>query len=715
MASFADRFPESECTANLLPLGKLLGLMNGEFPLYSNNLSWLSFNFRVLQEAADESCPLLERLKFLAIYSSNLDEFFRVKVAAIRSLSEDKNYGRLDFDPAELLSKILAEVNRQQDYFGTVFRNDILPNLKKEGIHLLTEDEVAEGHRAFINRYYTEKIEPLLQVSRLTFYTKAVFLENRKNYLVFRGKTEPLKNSLVVEIPSAVLGRFVRLPSAGGEVNICFLDDIIRICFPKKHKKNVDSTGFALKLSRDAELNIEDEFSGSLVKKIQKSLSKRADGAPARFLYDGRMTKTFLNQLRKVWGLRPNDCVAGARYHNFSDFFEFIALVNRPDLLRSPLPKIPAHWLEGSQNYFKVLNQTDVLLHFPYHSYDYFIQFLEQSSRSESVSEIKITLYRVASESRVCKALIRAARNGKKVTAFFEVKARFDEASNLFWAEELKKAGCRVLYSFPGLKVHAKLCLVTRKKNNQIKRYAYLSTGNFNEVTANIYTDFGLMTADKRLTQETEQVFGILSDMRRRYEFKHFLVAPDRMRFDIYRLIDREIIHKLQGKECGIVLKMNGLDDSDMIQKLYEASQQGVPVRIINRGICRLVPGVKGFSDHISITSLVDRFLEHHRLYWFKNAGADDLYLSSADFMNRNLSRRIEVAYPIYEPRYKKRLMDFMNLYLHDNTKARVIDAQHQNKFVQRKKGEKTLNAQTAVWSYYNERFLHPEKYKNGY
>ena len=687
--------------------------MVGDFPLYSNNLSWLSFNFRVLQEAADKQTPLLERLKFLAIYSSNLDEFFRVKVAAIRSLSEDKSSGKLDFDPEELLAKIVEEVHRQQEYFGHIFRNEILPGLRLQGINLLTEEELKLSHKEFIFRIFQEQIEPVLKVSRLTYYSKPVFLENRKNYLVFKGKKEPLKNSLVVEIPTAVMGRFVKLPSEKGETNVCFLDDIIRVCFPKKHKAVIEPSGLAVKLSRDAELNIEDEFSGSLVKKIQKSLSKRSDGAPARFLYDSRMSKVLLNQLRKVWGLKQNDCVPGARYHNFSDFFEFISLVNRPDLLFTPLPKVPVHWLEGKQNYFKVLNETDVLLHFPYHSYEYFIKFLEQSARNESVSEIKITLYRVAGESKVCKALIKAARNGKKVTAFFEVKARFDEASNLFWAEELKKAGCRVLYSFPGLKVHSKLCLVTKRKNNQVKRYAYLSTGNFNENTANVYTDFGLLTSDKRLTSETEHVFGILADMRRRYEFKHFLVAPDRLRFDIYRMIDREIIHKLEGKECGIVLKMNGLDDPDMITKLYDASRHGVPVRIINRGICRLIPGVKGLSENIYITSIVDRFLEHHRLYWFKNAGENDIYLSSADFMNRNLSRRIEVAYPIYELRYKKRLMDFMDLYMNDNTKSRIIDPGHKNEFVKRAKGVPELNAQTAVWAYYQERHQNPEKFRN--
>lgn len=685
----------------------------GNIPLYSNNLSWLSFNYRVLQEAMNPHVPLLERLKFLAIYSSNLDEFFRVKVAAIRSLSEDKSAKKLDFDPDELLLKIIQEVNRQQELFGNSFRNEILPGLNEKGIFLLNEQELKAKHKDFIQNLFNTEIQKHLKFFKLTYYTKAVFLENRKSYLVFKGKKDSEKSTLVVEIPSSITGRFVELPSEKGVQEICFVDDIIRICFPKAHAKDIEPTGYAIKLSRDAELNIEDEFSGSLVNKIQKSLKNRTDGAPARFLYDDRLPQDFLELLKDVWNLKDNDCVPGASYHNFSDFFEFISLVSRPDLQYESLPKVPVHWLEGEKSYFKILNETDVLLHYPYHSYDYFLTFLGKAARNETVTEIKITLYRVASDSKVCETLIQAAKLGKKVTAFFEVKARFDEASNLYWANELKKAGCTVLYSFPGLKVHAKLCLITKRKNGQVKRYAYLSTGNFNENTSNIYTDFGLLTADRALTSEAEHVFSILLDMRKRYDFKHLLVAPDRLRSDVYQLIDREIIHHLQGKESGIFLKMNGLDDPEMIAKLYEASQMGVKVRIINRGICRLIAGKKGLSENIRVTSLVDRFLEHHRLYWFKNAGEDKLYLSSADFMNRNLSRRIEVAYPIYEQRYKKRLMDFMEFYMTDNTKSRIIDEKHKNELVKPKRGESPLNAQTEVWRYYMDRYQYPESYSD--
>jgi polyphosphate kinase len=660
----------------------------------------------VLQEAQDKKVPLLERLRFLAIYSSNLDEFFRVKVAAIRSLNEDDSNTKLDFDPSQLLRDILRIVNIQQNEFGQTYRNVILPELNKEGIYLLRDVDIKEKYLGTATLLFKEKVLPLLKISKIRFYGKATFLENRKIYLLFPTKKLPEKDTLVVEIPSTETGRFVKLGESEGKVDIAFIDDIIRVCFPEEHQVNyLTGEAYSVKLSRDAELNIEDEFSGSLVKKIKRSLKKRADGTPARLLYDEKCPKSLVNIIRNVWELSPNDMVPGARYHNFSDFFDFPKLVNRPDLLYPELPKIPVRWLEGTNSYFKILNNRDVLLHYPYHSYDYFINFLNQAADSESISDIKITLYRVAKESRVCQALIRAAKKGKKVTAFFEVKARFDEASNLFWSEELKKAGCIVLYSFPGLKVHAKLCLITRRKGNQTKRYAYLSTGNFNENTAQVYTDFGLLTSDKKLTTEASQVFEMLEDMRKRFDFHHLLVAPDKMRNRIYELIDKEIINHLSGKPAGIVLKMNGIDDIDMIEKLYYASGFGVPVRIVNRGICRLIPGYPGVSESIHITSIVDRFLEHHRLYWFKNGGDDLYYLSSADFMNRNLSRRIEVGFPILSEELKVRLNDIITMYLNDNTKARVIDSNHLNEYVSTLDSEEVINSQTLIWKYYEERY----------
>ncbi|MGQ3013542.1 MAG: polyphosphate kinase 1 [Flavobacteriales bacterium] len=674
--------------------------MPHKIPLYSTNLSWLSFNHRVLQEARDPKVPVLERLRFLAIFSNNLDEFFRVKVAAIRSLKDDPNRAKLDFDPAVLLRDIIDTVHKQQMEFGDIYRNKIIPELNKNNIFILTEEEIRKQHKDFAYTHYKTEIEPVLSSVKVLYYGKTPFLENRKTYILFPGRKNADRTSVIAEIPFGGAQRFVVFPSEPGIIRVGFTDDLIRIFFPQGNKE-IENKGYAIKLSRDAELNIEDEFSGNLVKKISRSLKNRADGAPARFLYDSAMPASLVKIMKQIWKLGDEDLMAGGKYHNFSDFFDFPDLAGKPELVYAPLPKIPLKELEDSSNYFKVLNKKDVLLHYPYHSFQHFINFLNASADSNSVTEIKITLYRVAGNSEVCKALIRALRKGKKVTAFFEVKARFDEESNIFWAEELRKAGAKVLYSFPGLKVHAKLCLVIRKKGNETKRYAYLSTGNFNEKTANVYTDFGLLTSDKKMTQEAARVFEILEDMRKRFDFSKLLIAPDKLRNEIYKLIDREIIHHLQGKEAGIIIKVNGLDDIEMIEKLYEASQAGVQIQLIIRGICRLVPGKKGFSENIRITSIVDRFLEHHRLYWFRNAGNDKLYLSSADFMNRNLSRRIEVAYPVESPELKSRLMRIATFYLNDNTKTRIIDPQHKNRYVQAK-GALPVNAQTDIWKFYS-------------
>lgn len=672
--------------------------MSEKAPLYSTNLSWLSFNHRVLQEAADPKMPVLERLRFLSIFSSNLDEFFRVKVAALRSLKEDGPINKLDFDPDKLLSDILDTVQKHQNEFGIIYREKIIPELNKNGIFILSKEEIEKKHKEFAAEYFKEKIHPILKVAKLFYYGKAPFLENRRIYLFFPSKKTPSRSSLIVEVPFSGADRFIVFPTENGETHVGFIDDIIRIGLPL-FEKDIDAKAYSIKLNRDAELNIEDEFSGNLVKKIQRSLKNRRDGIPSRFLYDGSMPANLVKLLKSAWNFDNEDMVSGGRYHNFNDFFDFPDIVQRKDLLYPQLPKIPIKELDDSSNYFKVLNKKDVLLHYPYHSFNYFLNFLNAACESNSVTDIKITLYRVAKNSEVCKALIRALRRGKKVTAFFEVKARFDEESNLFWAEELRKEGAKVLYSFPGLKVHAKLCLVTRKKGNETKRYAYLSTGNFNEKTANVYTDFGLLTSEKRLTQEASRVFEILEDMRKRFDFSHLLIAPDKLRNEIYLMIENEIINHLQGKEAEIIIKVNGLDDLDMITRLYRASQLGVKVRLIIRGICRLIPNVKGYSENIEITSIVDRFLEHHRLYWFKNAGDDKLYLSSADFMNRNLSRRIEIAYPIENPELKDRLKTIATYYLNDNTKARIIDQHHKNKMVKNKKAK--LNAQTAIWQYY--------------
>lgn len=673
---------------------------------YSSNMSWLSFNFRVLQEAMNEENPLLERVKFLAIFSSNLEEFFRVKVAAIRSLSESRNVKKLDFEPSELLQKIKNEVSRQQEIFGHTYRNSILPALKREGIEICNFDWLLENHKEFCREIFVEKIKPFLKIQRLSWKDKGVFLENGKIYLVFFQADNPVDTLMLAEIPVRTVGRFLELPGApDGMRRFCFLDDVVRValCHPARGRRY--EGGYAVKLTRDADLNIEDEFSGSLLKKIKKSLKNRAHGAPSRFLYDSRMPLHILNRLKEALDLDEADMVQGDVYHNFSDFFSFPALVNRPDLQYPPVERVHMAEVEEAESLLKLLHRKPLLLPFPYMPFDYFLRFLREAAYSKSVSEIKITLYRLARQSAVVDLLLQAAAQGKAVTAFLEVKARFDEESNLEYSEMLKRGGVKVLYSLPGLKVHAKMCLVVRKKGCHTRRYAYLSTGNFNENTATQYTDFALMTASKKITGEVADLFEMLEDMRKRFDFKNLLIAPDHLRYEIYRRIDREIIHHLEGKPSGIFLKMNGVDDQDMIDKLYEASQKGVPIRMLVRGICRILPGLPGLSDNIEIRSVVDRFLEHNRLYIFENAGQPEYYLSSADFMNRNLSWRIEVAFPVTDPLHQNILETVREMYWKDNTRARIIDPEHKNAFRGPAPDEEKINAQSFFWDHYRGLF----------
>lgn len=678
---------------------------------YSANMSWLSFNYRVLQEAMNEENPLLERLKFLAIFSSNLEEFFRVKVAALRSLSESGEAGNLEFEPAELLQRIKNEVGRQQEIFGRTYRESILPALQKEGIYIRGLDWLLDKHREFCLRFYAEHIKPVLRIQRLSWKERSVFLENGKIYLAFYQAANPVDSLMLAEVPVSHTGRFIEIfeTSAEGTHNFCFVDDIIKValCHPQRGKRY--EGGYSVKLTRDADLNIEDEFTGSLLKKIRKSLKNRAHGAPSRFLYDSRIPAPLLTRLQEALNLEPADLVEGDVYHNFSDFFRFPQLVNRPDLQYPPVERIRRPDVDAAPSLLKYLHDQPLLLHYPYMPFDYFLRFLEEAAHSKSVSQIKITLYRLARQSRVIDLLVKAAANGKAVTAFLEVKARFDEESNLEYSDILRRAGVKVLYSLPGLKVHAKMCLVVRKKGNHTRRYAYLSTGNFNENTATQYTDFALMTTSKKITGEVADLFEMLEDMRKRFDFRNLLISPDHLRYEIYRRIDREIIHHLEGKPAGIFLKMNGVDDIDMIEKLYEASEKGVPIRMVVRGICRILPGVPCLSSRIEIRSIVDRFLEHNRLYIFENAGEREYFLSSADFMNRNLSRRIEVAFPVTDPAHQRILDKISEIYWKDNTRARIIDPCHQNFFRQPAEGEPRINAQSFFWDYYRSLFMTEE------
>lgn len=662
--------------------------------LKNRDLSWLAFNHRVLQEAADPTVPLYERIKFLAIWSSNLDEFFRVRVASLRAFQRlnKKTQKQLDVEPDKLLKRLLKAVTLQQEEFGTIFRGQIKRELSRQGIFLVRDGELTEQQKDFVRGYFREHIQSLIEPFFLSEDKEPPFLENRTLYLAIRlrrktttEKKEP-EQYVVVGIPPA-LPRFLLLPQENNHHYIMFLDDVIRTCLGEVFPNHEVEASYTIKLTRDAELHIEDEFIGDLLDKVKKALGKRSQGLPSRFLYDSEMPNKMLSFLKTIFRLNDDDVVNGGRYHNFSDFFSF-PNPKAPSLTYEPLPPIVRRDLTGT-SLLENMRGGDFLLHYPYHSYDPVIQLLEESANDPDVMSMKITLYRVAKNSEVAQKLIRAAQNGKQVTAFVEVKARFDEESNIRSAEEMEKAGAKVLYSIPNLKVHAKLCLITRKESGVERQYAYLSTGNFNERAAKLYTDFGFFTTDERLTDEVEKVFEILCREKHEAKFRHLLVPPFTMRQKIEELIRIEMKNAKKGRAASIIAKMNSLEDPKMIEKLYEASNVGVKISLIIRGICCLIPGIKGMSENIEVVSIVDRFLEHARIFVVHNGGDERYYLSSADWMKRNLDRRIEVGFPVYDKKIQEQLKAVLDFQLRDNLKARVVDKKLENRIRAGNAGEK--------------------------
>lgn len=682
-----------------------------ENKFFNRELSWLSFNHRVLQEAKDPSVPVYDKLKFIAIFSSNLDEFFRVRVASLRALNvlKKKTQKELKFDVTKLLDRIFKYVVKIQEEYRSIFRDVIRPELKANNIFLIDHTLLVPQQKDFVEEIFNEQIVPHIMPMIVAKKKITPFLRNQRLYLAVKlsaknnlaavksTKTKRYKYA-IVEIPANHIGRFILLPKIGDNNYIIFLDDIIRLFLPQIFYGYNIHESYAVKLTRDAELYIEDEFTGNLLEKIKKSLAKRSSGSPSRFLYDKAMPASFKKYLRESLLLTNEDLYPGGRYHNLSDFFGFpnpgIKKLNYPEL--KPLKSKEYDSFTGV---FSAAKKRDFLFYYPYHTYDYIVDAIEQASKDPKVKSIKITQYRVAKDSKIVNALVRAAHRGKEVTAFVEIKARFDEEINIKSAEEMQKAGVRVLYSLPGLKVHAKIALITRKESGVLKNYAYLSTGNFNERTAKLYTDYGLFTTNEDLTSEVERVFEYLQGEKTGYEFKHLLVAQFGMRQGFQTLIENEISNAKKGLPAEIIIKLNSLEDERIIKKLYEASSAGVKIRMIVRGICCLIPEVPGMSENISGISIVDKFLEHDRVYIFHNSGDEKIFLSSADWMKRNLSRRIEVAFPVYDHALKKMVKDIINIKLNDNIKARVIDEKQTNKYV-KSDPENPFRSQDEIYSY---------------
>ena len=679
-------------------------------PLFDRDLSWLIFNHRVLQEAKDPNVPLYERIKFLSIYSSNLDEFFRVRVASWQSLNKlgkKKVKKNLPVDPKTILHEIHEKVNRQLDEFGQVFRNELLPELRSNKIFVHLNETIPEEFSAETEYYFRSRVLAYIQPYFLNRENnREPFLNNRGIYLALQLQS-PSENTpcfAYVNIPSDHLPRFFKVNSVVDGHHYVLLDDILKanlhIVFPGYDILACHS----IKLNKSADLNIEDEYSGDLVEKISKQLAKRNVGPPSRFLYDQEMNENLLKQLVDTFGLSKDELVPGGRYHNLNDFMKLPNPLYPKLKYPGQLP-VKKTVLDQGQSIFETIREKDVILHFPYQSYDYVLRFFNEAATDPEVEEIKVTLYRIAANSVIANALISAVNNGKKVTVFVELKARFDEENNIRWAKKMQNAGINIIYSIPGLKVHAKVALVKMKsKKGELKAYAFFGTGNFNESTASIYADHGLLTSHQTMVSELDQVFNYLHKKKKITGFEHLLVAKFNLQERFLEMIDREIDYARKGEVAEIIIKLNNLEDEVMINKLYEASQAGVRIKLIVRGICCLIPNEMHHSENIEIYRLVDMYLEHARIFVFRHGGENNMYLSSADWMKRNLYRRIEVGFPIYDPAIKKELMQLINLQLKDNTKLRKLDKNHKHLPIKRASGTRKVRSQVQFYNWLKSR-----------
>ncbi|HEY6161107.1 MAG TPA: polyphosphate kinase 1 [Bacteroidia bacterium] len=673
----------------------------------NREISWLSFNERVLQEADDPSVPLIERVRFLGIYSNNRDEFFRVRVATLRRMEKigKKAKNALGEDPASLLDKIQKIIVQQQQKFDKIY-GILLEELEKNNIFLISEKQLAPEHGKFVKEYFNDHVLPTIAPLMVDATPKFPYLKDNAIYLVIKlvryDKNKKSKYALI-EVPTNVLSRFLVLPKTEEKKqHIILLEDVIRFClddiFSIFEYDSIEA--HAIKMTRDAELDIDQDVSKSIVEKISRSLKKRKRGTPVRLTYDDDIPKETLGYLTKrIKVLKEENLISGGRYHNFRDFIDFPNVGTAE--LRNRIPHPLNHReLDVHKSAFRIIKEKDVLLTYPYQSYHHIIDMLREASIDPKVQSIKITLYRVAKNSNIVNTLVNAVKNGKSVTAVVELQARFDEEANIFWANKLQEEGVKVIFGVPNLKVHSKLFLISRKEGGKSTYYAHIGTGNFNEETARVYSDMSLLTADKRVTEEIARVFNFYEDNLKTGNYKHLAVAPFNMRKKLSKLINNEIENAAAGKEAYVILKMNNLVDEEMIAKLYEANSAGVKVKMIIRGTCSLVTELAGYSDNIEAISIVDKFLEHARVFVFCNGGDEKYFISSADWMARNLDHRSEVAVPVYDESIRKELRTMIDLQLNDNTKARIINTRQDNRY--RQSDSKTKNrSQDEIYKFF--------------
>ncbi len=680
----------------------------------NRELSWLQFNARVLQEAADENVPLLERLRFIGIFSNNLDEFFKVRYATVKRIDQAGKEGRnvLGGIPArELLDQITDIVIKQQSRSLKTIQK-ITQELKKHDIFIINEDEVSEEHSDYILNYFITKVSPALGTIILNGLEEFPHLKDSGAYLAVKLKLKDndpdleINNAIdgriyaLIEIPKNV-ERFVVLPEIDGKKYIIILDDLIRYCmrtiFSIFDYESV--TSHMIKITRDAQLDIDSDLSKSFIEKISSSVKSRRDGEPVRFVYDKTMDRETLNFLMNKMGINDTDSIIpGGRYHNRRDYMRFPDM-GKKELIYQPIKPLRIRGLSLQGGLLDKIAKKDYLQYTPYHTFSYTVKFLREAAIDPKVKVIKITIYRLAGISHIASSLINAVKNGKKVIVQIELQARFDEEANIRYAEQMQREGVQLIFGVAGLKVHCKACIIEREENGKMKRYGFISTGNFNESTAKVYTDYTLFTANQSILKDANKVFKFFEINYKVNRYKHLLVSPHYTRNSLKKLIKKEIKNCKEGKASGIQLKLNSLSDYDMIDKLYEASNAGVKIELIVRGICCLIPGVKGMSENIRVISVVDKFLEHPRLYIFKNGGDPLVYISSADWMTRNLDRRVEISCPIYDKDIKEELIDTFTICWSDNVKARSLNGTLENSYIQN--DEEEIRSQLATYEYY--------------
>jgi len=665
--------------------------------------SWLQFNARVLQEAADESVPLIERLRFLGIFSNNLDEFFMVRYATIKRIDQAGKSGKSELGgiSAKELLEIITEIVIKQQSESLKILSTIQNRLKEENIFIIDETEIDNFKHKFIKNYFIQKVSPALVTIILSDESELPNLKDSASYLAVRMQMDKGKCQHALIEMSNTMDRFVELPQQDGKNYLIMLDDLLRYCLHDIFNifNYNDISAHMIKITRDAELDFGSDFSQSFIEKISKSVKHRQIGQPVRLVYDKTIAKNTLEYLMTKMRIDSTDSIIpGGRYHNRRDYMNFPSL-GRADLLYDKIEALLVKGLSLEGSIFRMISQKDYLLYPPYHTFAYIVKFLREAALDPKVKTIKITIYRLAQISHVASSLINAAKNGKSVTVSIEIQARFDEQANIDYAEQMEQEGVNLIFGVQGLKVHSKMCVIERDEGKKLKRYGIISTGNFNESTAKIYTDYTLFTANQSILKDVNKVFNFFNINYKIYRYKHIITSPHYTQSTLFKLIDTEIANKKEGKPSYIRLKMNSISSYKMIDKLYEASRAGVKIQMIVRGICCLIPGVKGMSENIEVISIVDKFLEHTRLFIFGNNNDPKLYIASGDWMTRNIDNRVEVSCPIYDEGIKQELIDTFNICWSDNVKARILNGSQKNEY---KRNElKKIRSQFATYNYY--------------